>query len=516
MVRSPQSEMNIAVLSLISYVLAMVVVTSVCLVLCFITYLHYLHKINDHLPGPPRSSFIFGHLTDIVNYIKVTGRTFSEFLLEKRLEHGPIFVLFLLHKPMVFLGDSGYLKQVFIDNHENLYKNPFIYHKIGFIYGERGGGYGLISNTDEQSWRKRRLLMNPAFHRRCLRDFMSKFNDVSDRLLARMDTVVDADISVSMVEEFANATLEAISQVSFNINTRAIEVPKSPFSAAIRHYLKGVQQNIEIPLDPTLLGIFQFKYFQNSAKKTQINAVRFLRKFAFDCIATRMKNIADNTAVPEDLLSILIKTGSFSMDELIDEFLTIFVAGQDTTANSMSFALYGVISNPHVEAKLLNEVREVLGDRDHVEFDDLAKFKYLGQILDESLRKHPTAPAPSRILAKDIKVGGFHIPKGNGINSSQLIFGMNPDIWETPEVFDPDRFSNTKNIPNFRTTHFPFSIGPRNCIGHNFATFESKVILAKLLRKFQFRLLPGQTDRMKARLTTTPRDGVMCNVSGRV
>ena len=229
--------------------------------------------------------------------------------------------------------------------------------------------------------------------------------------------VVDADISVSMVEELANVTLEAISQVSFNINTLAIEVPNSPFSAAIWHYLKGVQQNIEIPLDPTLLGKFQFTFFQ----KTQINAARFLRKFAFDCIATRMKNIADKTAVPEDLLSILIKTGSFSMGELIDEFLTIFVAGQDTTANSMSFALYGVISNPHVEAKLLNEVREVLGNRNHVELDDLAKFKCLGQILDESLRKHPIAPEPSRILAKDITVGGFHIPKGNGINSSQLI-----------------------------------------------------------------------------------------------
>ena len=225
-----------------------------------------------------------------------------------------------------------------------------------------------------------------------------------------------------------------------------------------------------------------------------------------------MKNIADNTAVPEDLLiSILIKTGSFSMDELIDEFLTIFVVGQDTTANSMSFALHGVICSPHVEAKLLNEV---LDYRDNVEIDDLAKFKYLGQILDESdlRREHPVAPAPSRNLAKDITVGGFHIPKGNGINSSQLIFGMNPDFWKTPEVFDPDRFSNTKNISNFCTTHFPFSIGPRYCIGHNFATFESKVILAKLLRKFQFKLQPGQTDRMKARLTTTSRDSVLCYV----
>jgi cholesterol 24(S)-hydroxylase len=179
-----------------------------------------------------------------------TGRTLSEFLLEKRLEYGPIFVIFFLHKPMVFLGDSNYLRHVFINNHKNLCKSSFIYHKIGFIYGERGGGYGLITNTDESSWRKRRRLMNPAFHRKCLRDFMSKFNDVSDRFLARMETVVESGKPTSMVEEFAKVTLEAISQVSFNINTHAIEAPNSPFPAAIRHYLRGIQHNFDMPLDP--------------------------------------------------------------------------------------------------------------------------------------------------------------------------------------------------------------------------------------------------------------------------
>jgi cholesterol 24(S)-hydroxylase len=151
----------------------------------------------------------------------------------------------------------------------------------------------------------------------------------------------------------------------------------------------------------------------------------------------------------------------------------------------------------------------VLGGRDYVEFDDLAKLKYLGQVLEEALRKYPVAPAPSRVLAKDITVGGYHIPKGNGINSLQILFSMNPEIWENPEVFDPEKFSDAKNIPNFSMIHFPFSIGPRNCIGQTFAKFESKVILAKLLQKFQFRLLPGQTNRVKARLTSTPRDGVM-------
>ena len=507
--------MAVTILCLISYMLVTILIVCFGWVLFFATYLYYVHKINDHLPGPPRSSFMLGHLPDIWKHKAATGRTMSEFLLEKRLEYGTIFVLFFIHRPIVFLGDATYLRHVYINNHASLCKSSFFYPKLGFVYGERGAGYGLVINTNEVSWRKRRQLMNPAFHRKCLKDFMKNFNNVCDMFLTRMDTVVDGSKPTSMAQEFAKVTLEAISQVSFNINTHAIEDLNSPFPGAIRCYLSGVQDNAEIPLHPTLLAIFQFSLLQNSTKREQIGAARFLRKFASDCITTRMKDIADNKAVPDDLLSLLIKDGSLSLDDIIDEFLTIFIAGQETTANSLSFTLYEITKNPNVEAKLLNEINEVLGERDYVEFDDLTKLKYLGQVLEEALRKYPVASAPSRVLAKDIIVGGYHIPKGNGINSKQIFFAMNPEIWENPEVFDPERFADAKNIPNFSMTHFPFSIGPRNCIGQTFAKFESKVILAKLLRKFRFRLLPGQTDRMKARLTMTPRDGVMCDVTRR-
>ena len=507
--------MAISVLCVISYILATVLVSCFGCFLCFVAYIHHLHKITEHIPGPPRSSFILGHLPDVWKYEAATGGIIAEFLLEKRFEYGPIFILQFVHRPIVFLGDSSYLRHVFINNHKSLKKDYFIYHKIGFIYGERGGGYGLVINTDEELWRKRRHIMNPAFHRKCLRDFMRNFNDVCDRFLARMDTVVSSGKPTSMVAEFAKVTLETISQVSFNINTHAIERPDSPFPDAIRQYLRGVQDNIDLPLSPTLLAIFQFKLFQNATKKEQIKAIRFLRNFARDCITNRKKDIADDKTVSDDLLSLLIKNGSLSTDDIIDEFLTIFIAGQETTANSLSFVLYEILSNPHVEAKIVNEINEVLKERDYVEFDDLAKLKYLGQVLEEGLRKHAVVFSPSRFLAKGLTVGGYHIPDGIGIISLQIFFSRNPEIWKNPETFDPERFANVENIPDFSMTHFPFSIGPRNCIGQTFAKFESKVILAKLLRKFQFKLLPGQTDRMEARVTNTPRDGVMCEVARR-
>ena len=276
-----------------------------------------------------------------------------------------------------------------------------------------------------------------------------------------------------------------------------------------------MQKNFDSTVSATLLAIYQFKLFQDNVKREEINAARFLRKYASDCITARMKDIGDDKEVPNDLLSTLIRDGSSTMDEMVDEFITIFIAGQETTANSLSFTLYEIIRNPHVEVKLLNEINEVLGERDDVKIEDLSKLKYLGQVLEEGLRRHPVAPVPSRFLSEDITIGGYHVPKGTACNSFMHLFSMNPEIWKDPEVFDPETFANVENIQNLSTSHFPFSIGPRNCLGQTFAKFESKVILAKVLRKFQFSLVPGQTNRMVARLTIFPRDGVICEVTRR-
>ena len=151
--------------------------------------------------------------------------------------------------------------------------------------------------------------------------------------------------------------------------------------------------------------------------------------------------------------------------------------------------------------------------KENVDFDDLAKLKYLGQVLQESLRKYPVAGrGPARYLRKEVTVGGYKIPKESLVVFDKYSVNFNPKVWPNPEIFDPDRFSEPEKIPNFNTTYYPFSVGPRNCIGQTFAKFESKVVLAKLLRKFRFELLPGQTGAMKERFTMTPRDGVMCKV----
>ena len=502
------------VFSLLFYFLSCLVVGSLGLFSSFLLYLHYLHKINEHLPGPPRSSFIFGHIPKIREY-RQSGRTMSEYILHKRLEYGPIFSLFFLHRTAVVFGDATYVKEVFIDSQKYLHKEKFHYDKMAFIFGERVIGYGLVSNTDVDSWRKRRRLMNPAFHRKCLKNFMNDFNQVCDRFLERMNHVVENAEETSMLKEFGNVTLDIMSQVSFNINVGAIEHPESQFPLAITSVFKGMQACLKIPVSSFLLSIFQFKLFQTAEQKEQIDAAKFLRKFAFECITDRIKDIEANKPVPDDLLNILVNDKTLSMDDIIDEFITIFVAGQESTANFLAFTLYEIIRHPDVEAKILDEINEVLGSKEYVDFEDLGKLKYLGQVLQESLRMHPPVGGPVRELQKELTVGGYRLPKGNVVVGATYMCDYNPDFWTDPELFDPERFSAPENIPNFSTLYFPFSVGPRNCIGQTVAKFESKVILARILREFQFKLLPGQTAKIEERLTFPPRDGVVCEVKKR-
>ena len=334
--------MDFTFTTLLLFFFGALLVGLVFLVLCFMLYLHYVHTRNAHLPGPPRTSFIFGNVHEIWRYQKETGKTVPEYLMEKRSEYGPIFLITYVHRCIVILGDPSYVREVFVNHNKYLHKSPFLYNKLGFIFGERGMGFGLISNVDEILWSERRRIMNPAFHRRCLKEFVANFNSVSSRFLIHMENIADAGRPVSMVAEFGKATLESISQVSFHINTNSIEDPESPFPSAIANY-RGVQANIESPLLSLLLGTFQYDIFLNGSQRVQINAARFLRKFASDGITNRMKDISEKKDVPNDLLYLLINDGSLTMEEIVDEFITIFVSGQETTASFLAITLYEII-----------------------------------------------------------------------------------------------------------------------------------------------------------------------------
>ena len=160
----------------------------------------------------------------------------------------------------------------------------------------------------------------------------------------------------------------------------------------------------------------------------------------------------------------------------------------------------------------------MLGCRQFVEYEDLGNLQYLGQTLKEGLRLHPPITGTARITTKEENLGEHFIPAGTTLNFSWYVLHRLPELWHEPETFDPDRFSpDTKNSSNgLGSAYFPFSMGPRTCIGQTFAQFEARVLMARLLQEFKLTLLPGQNEiQHEERLTMRPKGGVLCVINRR-
>ena len=165
--------------------------------------------------------------------------------------------------------------------------------------------------------------------------------------------------------------------------------------------------------------------------------------------------------------------------------------------------------------RILDEIEEVLGCHRHVEYEDLGKLQYLDQTLKESLRIHPPVSSTQRVLQKEESFGGYILPAKTCVVISQYVIQKSAEFWESPDVFDPDRFSSLQRENISQAKYFPFSLGPRTCIGKTLAQFEAKVLMARVLREFKFELLPGQTAEINENLTLRPRDGVICTLTHR-
>lgn len=190
------------------------------LVLCFVVYLHHKHKTLDHIPGPKRDGFFWGNIKEMERLKKAYGyRSGVEILNHLCREYGPVMVLWVFHIPIVYISDAELTKKVLITS--NYPKDSWAYDKLAYIFGERFLGKGLVTETDHGKWKEKRVALNPAFHRKYLKEFMEQFNASCDVLLARLAKLADGKTDVLMADEFNRITLDIIGKVSY----RAIFAP---------------------------------------------------------------------------------------------------------------------------------------------------------------------------------------------------------------------------------------------------------------------------------------------------
>jgi cytochrome P450 len=218
---------------------------------------------------------------------------------------------------------------------------------------------------------------------------------------------------------------------------------------------------------------------------------------------------------PKDFLTRLVAAkdpddgAGLNAAEVRDEVVTIFMAGHETTAVTMTWVWYLLSQHPAEEAQLHEELDAVLGGRMPT-VEDLPNLPYARMVIEEAMRVYPPAPGLSLRQAKEAdEICGFKVTPGLHILVAPWILHRHRRLWDDPERFDPTRFSKELSEKRPRFAYLPFGGGPRICIGATLAMTEAILILAVLAQRFRLRLKEDQQVTMQTRITLRPKNGLM-------
>jgi cytochrome P450 len=388
--------------------------------------------------------------------------------------------------------------RILLINHPDHIEDVLVNHPRKFIKGrvlqanKRVFGRGLLTSEGE-FWLRQRRLAQPAFHRARIAGYASTMVEYTEQLLDGWQDGEERDIH----KEMMRLTLQIVG--------------KTLFDADVERDAKDIGKSMELLLE--LGADFRRTLFIPQWLPTPTNlrlerAVRQIEKVLYRIIAEKRASGRD----AGDLLSMLLaaqdEDGSRMTDkQLRDEAITLFLAGHETTANTLSWTWWLVAQNPAVEAKLHAELGTVLAGR-APSLDDLPKLVYTNHIITESLRLYPPAWGTARTAIEDHEIAGYSVPTGSGVSFAQWTVHRDRRWYDAPDEFRPERWEGDllKRLPRF--AYFPFGGGPRQCIGNTFALMETALILATIAQQFRFRLVEGHPVVPLASITLRPRHGI--------
>jgi len=409
-------------------------------------------------------------------------------------EYGGITQFKLLNKPYFLITDPDYVKYILQDNYKKYIRGRSV--ETGRVL--LGNGLPLI---DGDFWLRERRLLQPAFHRERFQTLTTTAGNVVDSFMNSWADKAKAKQMIDMDNEMMRLTLTVIikSMFSADMDDKIIALSHA-FNVASKFMLWRSQQMWAPPLSVPIPRNVEYN-----------RALKVLNETIYPLIADSRKNPKD------DLLGMMLEmrdeeTGEGMTDgQARDEVVTIFFAGHETTAASMTWAFYLLSQHPDIEKRLRAEVKSVLNGRVPT-FADLPKLTYMGEVINEVLRLYPAAYLFAREAIEDDVIDGYTIPAKTLIFITPFITHRDPKYWNDPEKFDPERFTPENVASRPKHVYYPFGEGPHVCIGNNFALMEMQLILAASLQRFKLTLDPAQKIAFKPEATLRPKYGMKFKV----
>ncbi|CAG7624282.1 cytochrome P450 [Paenibacillus allorhizosphaerae] len=420
------------------------------------------------------------------------------FLMKAFQEHGDVVrIRFGPSRYVYLISDPEQIKEVLLTKQSAFTKAK------GLQTAKAVVGEGILTSEGEAHMRQRRL-MQPSFRKDRIVKYASAMVDLTENMLQSWK---DGE-QRSLTDDMMRLTLQIISRTMFgtSISTGVEEIGHA-IDVGMKYVSHKATSVIDIPDNIPTKANVKFK-----------QAAHTLDEVIYRIIEERRK---EPDSGHSDLLSMLLtvrdeETGSGMSDKQVrDEVMTIFIAGHETTANTLSWTWYLLSQHPEVENKLWEELDRVLSGRKPT-IEDMDQLQYTQQVIWESMRMYPAVWAVNRLVHEQVDIGGRIFEPGDTLMMSQFVMHRNPKYYDNADQFIPERFAGDllKRIPQF--AYFPFGGGPRVCIGNNFALMEATLLFATIASKFKLRLAPGHHEVVPEPLVTLrPKNGLNMVISAR-
>ena len=432
------------------------------------------------VPPGPRGSLLLGNLRDFA------ADTLGFFERNLR-QYGDVVRARLFDREVILLGHPDLVEEVLLTHHRSFVKHTFFWRHVRAIFGQ-----GLLTSEGD-FWLHQRRLAAPAFHARRIAGYADIMVRFTESMLARWQDGQRLDVHHEMMQ----LTMEIVAKTLFDAEVDEHEEISRAFEEVIAEIALRFRMPLPIP-----------DWVPIPRNRRYLRAVGRLEGLVYRFIAERRASPGDRG----DLLSMLLAARdddgrAMSDKQLRDESITLFLAGHETTAITLSWTWYLLARHPEVETRLAAELDAVLGERAPT-LEDLPRLVYAEQVIKESMRLFPPAYAFGREAIEPVEIGGYPLREGTTVFMSPLFMHHDERWFAQPEQFRPERWTAELEGSLPRYAYLPFGGGPRICIGNRFAMMEAVLLLATIARRFRLRLQDERPIATFPSITLRPQGGV--------
>lgn len=366
------------------------------------------------------------------------------------------------------------VKRVLVGNHRNYTKGLGL-DRVRILLGK-----GIMTSEGEL-WKRQRYMMQPLFHRRVITEFAALIAAANERRLMRWEQLAARGEPVNLTDEMSDLTLDIVLRSIFGRDLDRLTTPLggNPFEVVAREQSRDLQ--------------FAYKF-------------RSLTRLVAQLIARRRAEPEEHFDYVAMLMAARDKESGAPMGEreLIDEIMTLIVAGHETTASGLNWTWYLLAQHPEAEAKLHAEL-DAAPELAAPTLAQMEALAFTSQVVNEALRLYPPGWLLSRRAVAADELGGFQVPPGTNVLLPLYLLHRHPRYWKDPERFWPERFAPEHEAERPRFAYMPFAAGPRHCIGESFALYEMLMHLYMVARRYRLHYVPDKPLELEAQINLRTR-----------